>query len=60
MDQSVIDEAVKIATRSAMRGNPLDRVVWIPPQSASADPRGSFVLCQAKQYSASETPSWER
>lgn len=60
MNQQVIDAAVKIATRNAMRGHPVERIVWIPPQSASEDARGTFIVERAKSHSASEIPSWER
>lgn len=60
MDQSVIDRAVNIATKAALYGRPLERVIWIPPQSASSDPRGNFAVQECRPLSGSETPPWER
>lgn len=58
MNQSVIDTAVNMATRAAMNGNPVERLIWIPPQLATHDPRGAWVVIQAREYTASETPPW--
>jgi hypothetical protein len=44
MIQEIIDRAVKIATKSAMEGNPVRRIVWIAPTSASQDCRGTFAI----------------
>ncbi|GEM_PF-2281431 len=59
MDQSTIDEAVKIATRSALYGHPVSSITWIPPATASSDPRGSFLIEDYRYSSAAETPPWE-
>lgn len=42
--QDVIDRAVEIATNAALRGRPVERVVWIPPTSAASDPKGVFAI----------------
>lgn len=42
--QDAIDRAVKIATRSALLGTPVERIVWVPPTSASQDPSGAFAV----------------
>lgn len=44
MDQRIIDEAVRIATSYAMDNNPLERVIWVPPRSASDNPIGTFIV----------------
>ena len=59
MNQAIIDRAVNIATRSAMHGNPVKRIIWIPPRTASEDIDGSFVIEPCPQLSASDTPPWE-
>ena len=58
--QTAINKAVKIATRSAMRGYPVRSILWVPPLSAPGDPGGSFVVHSEPQLSASILPSWER
>ena len=35
MEQNIIDEAVRLATKYAMHGCPVERIVWIPPATAS-------------------------
>ena len=42
MDQSVLDRAVRIATDSAVDGNPIERMVWVPPMTPASDPRGGL------------------
>lgn len=59
MNQSTIDEAVKIATRSALLGTPVRRITWMPPTTASQSPEGAFAVEYCGPLSASETPPWE-
>ena len=58
--QEIIDRAVKIATRSAMYGNPVERILWAPPTTASQDWHGAFVVHYAGPQSASILPPWEK
>ena len=58
MDQSVLDRAVKIATRHAMNGRPVRKITWIPPLTAANDPGGSFLIEEAGSISASQLPPW--
>jgi hypothetical protein len=60
MDQRVIDHAVKLATRAAMGGRPVERVQWLPPQTASADPLGTFVVTPCRPLTGSMVPPWEQ
>ena len=60
MDQSVLDRAVKLATSAAMNGNPVEQIVWMPPDTASSNPTGSFAVVPAQRQSASETLCWEQ
>ncbi|MBE3137683.1 MAG: hypothetical protein IMZ43_09900 [Thermoplasmata archaeon] len=60
MDQSVIDQAVNIATRNALNGHPVERVTWIPPTSATQDSGGAFAIKYCEQLSASQTSPWDR
>ena len=60
MDQMIIDKAVAFATRQALLGRPLARLLWIPPQMATDDPIGSFALYVAENLSAADTPPWEK
>ena len=59
MDQAVIDKAVRIATKMAMDGHPVQRIVWIPSTTAAQAPGGVFVITPAEGLSASDTPPWE-
>lgn len=59
MDQHTIDRAVKIATKAALSGRPVARVVWVPPQSAANDPHGSFFVEEHITHSVADTPPWE-
>lgn len=56
--QEIIDIAVRLATKAAMNGYPLARVIWIPPQSASDSPIGSFALQECGPINGSESPPW--
>lgn len=58
MIQSLINEAVKIATRAAMNGSPLASLTWVPPATLSQDPMGVFVLEYAKLGTAADTVPW--
>ncbi len=58
MDQSVLDRAVKIATKCAMHGKPV-RIIWIPPITATANPGGSFVIQEYGPLSATELAPWD-
>ena len=56
--QSIIDQAVKIATREAMNGKPVERVIWIPPKSVTENSSGSFAIETYQFKSASDRPPW--
>lgn len=60
MDQSVLDKAVKIATKAAMNGNPVARIVWIPPATVASDPGGSFAVTPCQPLTASDTAPWDK
>lgn len=57
--QRLIDRAVKIATKSAINGHPVSKIVWMPSNSAAASPYGIFAIEQWSDHSASTTPPWE-
>lgn len=60
MDQTVLDRAVNIATKSALNGNPIKRIVWIPPQTATKSSDGVFAIEYAGFLKATETPPWDK
>jgi hypothetical protein len=60
MIQEIIDGAVKVATKAAIGGNPVERIVWIPSQSATQDWRGCYAVKTYESLSASETAPWDR
>lgn len=60
MDQMILDRAVQLATHAAMHGNPVDRIIWIPPSTPAQDTMGAFVMYYTQPVSGSELPSWER
>jgi hypothetical protein len=59
MDQTVIDRAVRTATKAALNGNPVARIVWIPTNTATEDHRGTFVVEYAGPMAATDNPPWE-
>ncbi len=59
MDQSVLDAAVKIATKYAMHGKPVRSITWIPPITAASDPGGSFLIEKCGPLSATELAPWD-
>jgi hypothetical protein len=60
IEQNILDRAVNLATRAAMNGTPVKRVVWLPPQSATQNPSGNFLVEMCGPLMPSETPPWKR
>ena len=60
MNQNIIDRAVNIATRAALNGHPVKRIVWIPPSSACQDTGGSFGVETCPTLRATETAPWDK
>jgi len=60
MDQTIIDKAVNLATKAALNNCPVEKITWIPPQKATNDPCGCFVVEYTDGLRATDTPSWER
>ena len=58
--QEIIDRVTKIATKAAMGGNPVKRIMWIPAQTASQDPIGLFAIEYCGPLSVTDTPTWEQ
>jgi len=58
--QAIIDRAVKLATKNALNGNPVKRIIWLPPTSATQDWIGSFAIEYCPPLSAGDTPPWEK
>ncbi len=59
MNQQILNRAVNMATRAAMRGNPVESITWIPPQTATSLSGGSFIIQYASPILPSHTPPWE-
>ncbi len=57
--QDVIDQAVRMATRAAMNGKPVKRIVWVPPTSPTESAVGSFAVEIYKFGSASDRAPWD-
>ena len=55
---SINDKISRMATSYAMNGTPVETIQWIPPQSASSNPDGIFVVKFAYEQSGSSTPPW--
>lgn len=55
--QTLIAEAGRLATQAAMNGHP-SMVSWIPPQSATSNPNGNFIVCPYRVHTASEGDPW--
>ncbi len=58
MDQETIDQAVRIATRAALYGQPVERIIWIPPATVTENPKGSFVIMTCPPLNATDKPPW--
>ncbi len=54
-----VQNAAMIATKSALNGNPLEYVQYVPAQSATQS-YGIFVTRYANIGSASLTPPWDK
>lgn len=59
IDQSILDRAVKIATRYAMHGSPVKSIIWIPPLTAANDPGGSFLIEECGPLSTTQPAPWD-
>ena len=59
MNQSIIDEVVRIATRAALNGTPVENITWVPSTSASQSSIGSFVVKYAEQMTGSQRRPWD-
>ena len=59
LTQCRIDRAVSMATKAAMNGNPVERIVWVPATSATQDAVGSFAVMYAGPLSASDRAPWD-
>jgi len=60
MDQAVLDKVVKIATRMALGGTPVARIIWTPPDTAGdPDPEGSFLIQECGPLGSGDTAPWE-
>ena len=58
MDQNVFNRAVRFATNRAMAGNPVERIIWIPPRTASEDLNGIFIVKYAESRGGSDGFPW--
>lgn len=59
MNQSVLDAAVNMATKAAMNGTPIARIVWMPPASGASDPGGTFAVQYHQAGTASDSDPWQ-
>lgn len=54
-EQELIDEVVKIATKVALLGEPVERIIWIPPQNATDNHLGTFAIKYRGTMNASDS-----
>jgi len=57
--QTIIDIAVAKATKAALAGFPVERIIWIPPTSVTEDSTGAFAVMDYTPTSTTNTPPWE-
>ncbi len=57
--QEIVDRAVQLATKAAMSGKPLSRVVWLPPATLAQDYMGTFILQDCGSLSAMDSMPWD-
>ena len=60
LKQTIIDRAVNIATKSALNGHPVERIIWHPPVSATDDYGGIFIIVPFESRGAADTAPWEK
>jgi len=60
LNQTIIDRAVKTATKSALNGHPVERIIWHPPVSGADDYRGLFIIVPFESRGAANTSPWEK
>ena len=60
MEQVIIDRAVNIATKAALSGQPVERIIWVAPASAMQDSIGSFCVVLYPPLSIDEIAPWDR
>lgn len=60
MDQTVIDRAVNIATKAALDGYPVERIVWIPSITLTGSSKGTFAIEYAGPLKATDIPPWDK
>ena len=58
--QSVINQAVQIATQSAMNGNPVSNIHWVAPTKGSDSAKGVFAVTYVGEMSGSQVPWWDK
>lgn len=56
--QAQLDTAVRIATRCAMSGHPVSRIIYIPPPTATS--QETFAVEYATPISGAQCPIWEQ
>jgi len=55
----LIQMAAMIATNSAMNGNPLESLQWIPPTTATESQDGAWSLTPCKNLGGSDRAPWD-
>jgi len=60
LNQTIIDRAVNIATKCALNGHPIERIIWHPPVSATDDYGGIFIIVPFESRGAADTAPWEK
>ena len=60
MNQAIIDRAVNLATKAALDGRLVERIIWVAPASAMQDSLGSFAILTCVNLSTSQPPPWDR
>jgi len=60
MNQNALDIAVKIATQRALIGQPVARLIWLPPVTNASDPNGVFLIVDCPPLSGADSAPWEK
>lgn len=48
-----------MATREALNGTPLSKIVWVPPSTVTENPKGYFIVEYAPKYTPSMRTAWD-
>lgn len=58
--QTIINRAVRLATKHALAGNPVAAITWIPATTASGNPEGELCIHHCGPLSGGQQAPWDK